>query len=130
MKSDLRNARRSEDAANRLEETFAELDRLYGLAKSEGAKSAIRWAIINLDRGRSKRVRNGTAQAAKRKNDNVKELNNALISIAGNKSQRWTDAHDKIVMNAEMKDVDIAKRIGRSLKAITARRCKLKRARK
>lgn len=51
-----------------------------------------------------------------------KAANAASKMHATNSRQAWTGSHDDVVMNAQLPDVEIAKKLGRTVKSIRMRR--------
>lgn len=83
------------------------------------------WFRVRLPGDSTGQRRHKKAEERNRKKKKI--VNEELKKIASNASQRWTDADSEMVMNASMKDADIARLTGRSLLAIASHRVWLKR---
>ena len=116
--------------AKRYAEGREELQQFYCAAKTAPARAALKHALSGLDRAYRLSTNHGGQPGDWRKKEaKFKEKNNLARQAATNGRQRWTSQHDEMVMGALMPDAEIARLIGRSIKAVNVRRVNLNKKR-
>ena len=112
-----------EDSVKKLEDAKKELELIITQLVSPIAVSTLRWAIANLDRGKRKKNKTIDSNESIKKKQMTNKLNNsASRDFSVNRFQRWTDEHDRIIIESTLVDSEVAKLIGRTICAVRVRR--------
>ena len=105
----------------RYESGLRELESFLAIANEATARAALKHAIDTLHK---QERRTALFRPSSRRDELASQLrrNNESRKSAGNARQRWTAAHDELVLSAHMTDKEIGLEIGRSILAVRVRR--------
>lgn len=136
MKHENNIALMKERADQEIEQARQELLGFAAVAKSERTRNVLKAAIETMlaERKRSgrRRVRNVEAISSRKQRRNKKliDQNRKTMRTAKCSRQRWTKGQDKTILSMLKQDDQIALVVGRSIRAIRARRHVLKKKEK